>query len=116
MPNSLPIKTSGGESNRQRSMIMLRKKLGPPIRPRMALTYYSQFLADIGLTEAMSSSSLQLSSQSKSRCPESFTSYSLNELSVLDQDTRCRESVCQQTSATGMPSAPCFRMNAFSLP
>src|SRR3984893_3887566 len=39
----------------------------------MALTICSQFLADIGRTEAISSSSLHFSNQSNSRRSESFT-------------------------------------------
>jgi hypothetical protein len=43
-------------------------KLGPPIRPRMPLAYRSQLLADRGLTSAVSSSTVQLSSRSNSIC------------------------------------------------
>src|SRR4249919_593478 len=43
------------------------------MRSRMALTTCSQFLADIGRTEAMSSSRLHFSNQSNSRCSEFFT-------------------------------------------
>jgi putative MFS transporter len=42
----------------------MAEKLGPPIRPRMALAYCSQLSADMGCTKAMSSSTVQLSSRS----------------------------------------------------
>src|SRR6266480_666149 len=58
------------------------------MRSRMALTICSQFLADIGRTEAISSSSLHFSNQSHSRRSESFTFCSPNELSALVRNKR----------------------------
>ena len=53
-----------------------------------SLTICSQFLANIGRTEAISSSRLHFSNQSNSRRSESFTSCSPNKLSALVQEKR----------------------------
>src|ERR1700730_4809434 len=64
----------------------------------MALTICSQFVADIGRTEAISYSSLHFSNQSNSRRSESFTLCSPNELSPLVRNKRMPDRSPDSTS------------------